>query len=287
MRINYFLFLVLFLLISCKQKDTAPGDDKIDLKLEDVGVEIANHYNYNEPDSLIALFDHRQFSKRLGQPFFNLDKRAQSYVIGMVMQYYDETNRFVLSEMQQRGLFLELLAVNQDEQVSKLFYRLINQSGERLFTYLVLYVQQDASGDYKIVNQYDVSKAYSLGQNSKITIRNMQKNRSFQKGAEKAFAILSQAVALEKTHGYEAAYKIMEDIKQPFTRIPAIANYRFILASHLGAQPFIQEAKYLKSITPNEQSKMFYDCIIMEQQDPSNKEAVTSCYESFIERLVQ
>jgi hypothetical protein len=279
---------LVILLFSCKSEQPASFDDDEYMKLEDVAIDIANHYTYNEPDSIVNLFNHRKFARRLGTDFYKLAKQEQTAVIGMVLFSLENSVVNTMQQMDQNNLVLNLIHIDQQEKTSRLFYLLTDQAGERLYDYLVYYIQKNEEDNtYNIVNQYHVSRAFSLGQSIKQVIKKQARDPNYFKKSYTITDRLETASGFEEIGEHRMAYDMVNQIRGSYSKLPNIAVYRSTLASHISKELYLEELNNLSAITPNEQSKMFYDCMKLSMDSTIVQEEKIDCFKQLQERLIE
>ena len=239
----------------------------------------------DRPQVVMDNFDHRSFAKRLGKRFYQFNAQEQSYLMGILINTLGQSISVVTETIAQRELKVRLLDTRQDGKISVVTLDLVNEEETEVFNYLVLYLKENPDGEFVLVNFYNVYDGKSFGQMGKalleIDFQSQRIQRHFTESQEK----MNLAKYLETTGEYLNAYNQMDGISSVFKDFGQYPIYRAQLAYQVSDSLYRKELLNLKEITPNDQSRKLYDCLMFNNKI-ENPEA-GQCWTDFQELLLE
>lgn len=281
MRYNFLFLIVLIIVSSCKTESDVvvevPLTKDQQHKLDMTAVSMMDAIASNRPEVIMNNFDHKSFSKRLGQRFFQFNAQEQSYLMGILINALGENITALTSRIANQGLTVRLKDSRQEGPVSIVTLDVIDSEKTQVFSYIVLYLKENKDREFVLVNYYNVYDGKSFGQFAKEMLNTDFESEHTVRNLERAQNNVEMAQYLEVNGEFESAYNQMNTINDAFKNYGQFPIYRAQLAMQVNDSVYLNELENLKSITPNDQSRKFYECemLAIMNNDDNQSECMT------------
>lgn len=228
---------------------------------EEFAIMIEEDMNSQNVNGLVEKFDAPLFARRLGKEFTRLSVPERSYGFGMFKKIFRSNMEEFTSEYSKLDVNIRLLGVTEKEGVYRAVYSVVDV-GENARNFLVFYLSNQENDEFQIANYYSVYAGYSFGQSMKEFTKMMNDSSNFENEIAPLNRGMAKAAHLYKNGQYKMAYQVLDQLSPKEKQFSHVAILKLSIADNIGGDIARAEFEHMKSIVPNEQSKLFYDCIL-------------------------
>lgn len=259
MKYVYLLFIGFFLLTSCVNQEA------LALKqVERLALNIETQMNTNKAYELNEMFSPTRFAMRLGNDFYDLSSIDRQYGYAAFRKFYESIINSYLDAIDEEGLQLSLFDIHEIDGVYRINFLLSDENEEERINFLVFYAAFDKDDELKVVNLYNVFQGFSLSQIGKGILNDMNnKTTSFAMRSQRAEEAMDTAIEIAETGDFAFAYETLNRAPKSFLEKPYAASLKVQFAESISDSLYRKELQWMKTISPNEQSQMLYDCAIL------------------------
>ncbi len=275
MRKFYFLLFIL-LIISCGTAE----DEKELSEVIDIAKTIEKDYNSYYSKNILNLFSPTRLAMRLGKNFYDIPKMERQYVYSFFRDEFETATYNFMEMLHQSPKELALFDVHKKGNTYRANYRVWDGNDKEIYDFIVIYIEEDNNGELKIVNFYSLDQGFSYGQIFKDVFEAVQdQSTSNQMLQHLSKDIIKNAKTLYAEGEFLKAYDSLKTLDARVLRKPGVALLPVQFAAQVSDEAYIRELENLINVTPNKQSKLFYDCAIKNFQS-NEKGKCTSEIES-------
>nr|WP_042289459.1 hypothetical protein [Nonlabens ulvanivorans] len=271
-----FLILPLFLWSCADEVQLQEMTEKERLKAEELAMTIQDAYNHDKAAILSNYFDAIEFSKRIKIPQLRPGEKPPQVLLKMIGQMFEMFNNNLFQRLAVNASKLDLLHIHKKDDVVRLTYIIENE--ESFYNYLVFYISPNSQEEFEIANIYSVYDGLSLGQNvNQFASRYGSNSMIFLNGLMEANTIYLEAESSMNKGDYKKAYQLLDSIDDKHKNVQKYAASRLRLSEYVDIDTYKKELENMQSISPNQQSKLFYQCII-DGLDNDDEERYIECF---------
>jgi len=228
---------------------------------EEFAIMIEEDMNSQNVDGLVEKFDAPLFARRLGKEFTRLSVPERSFSFGMFKNIFRSNMEQFTSDYNQLEVNIMLLGLTEKDGVYRAVYSVVDV-GENVRNFLVFYLSNKEDDQFQIANYYSVYSGFSFGQSMKEFTKMINDSSNFENEIASLNRGMQQATYLYKNGQYEMAYEVLDRLTAKEKQFSHVAILKLSIADQMGGMKALKEFEHMKSIVPNEQSKLFYDCIL-------------------------
>jgi hypothetical protein len=288
-KINLFLLVLVLAFSSCSDIATWFEWDEV----EDVALNIESDLNEGNAEGLVDKFDVAYFGKRLGSKFFKLPKPIKQGGYQVFYDSYKESMYQITNLSQEIGSRFQLFDIHKQNDVYRFGFEHVIDIEDKAYVadYLIFYLEKNKDGEWIIANFYDVMDGFSLGDIGRTLVEesiNMNKDPSYKSQREfiRANELARRAYAHYAVGEYDLAYSSIVEIPRSQRKYHHYAIKQAQYSMYLGEDKQIEAMDFMKSVTPNEQSKQLYECRIMGLNGVEQQE-IDDCFATVVELLTE
>ncbi|MGB5980590.1 MAG: hypothetical protein WBG46_00465 [Nonlabens sp.] len=279
MRKLYYSFFIL-LIFSCGTAD----DEKELSEVVEIAQTIEKDFNNYYSKNILNLFSPTRLAMRLGREFYDIPRMERQFIYSFLRDQFETSTYNFMENLDQKNQVLSLFDVHKEGEVYRANYEIYDKDQEGVRDFVVIYIEKNNKGQWKIVNQYSLENGFSLGQIFKDVFKYVQdQSTSSQMLQYESQEIIQGANQLFVEGAYEKAFDSLKTASPKMLNRPGVAILGVRFASKVSDELYMNELHNMKNITPNDQSKIFYDCVIENIQN----EGDTQCIDTIREALMK
>ena len=220
---------------------------------------------------------------RLGKEFYDIPKMERQYVYSFLRGEFETATYSFMEHLDQFGLEMILFDVHKEGDTYRANYQIQNTEDDMVSDFVVLYIEKDMNDRFKIVNFYSLEQGFSHGQIFKDIFKSVQdESTSNQMLQYESMNIIHGAKQLYANGMFEKAYDYLKTLRHSMLKKPGISVLASRFASKVSQELYLEELRNMKEITPNKQSKLYYDCVIQNIQSDENGECTSEIESALI-----
>jgi hypothetical protein len=255
------------------------------VEVEKMAVTIETNMNANKAYELNQMFSPTRFAMRLGDDFYDLPKMDRQYGYAAFRDFYETIIYSYLDVIDEEGLVLSLFDIHEKDGVYRINFLLGDSSDQERINFLVFYAAFDKDDELKVVNLYNVFQGFSLSQIGEGILDDMSNNTtSFAMRRQRAEESINRAIEIAETGDFAFAYETLNRAPKSFLEKPYAASLKVQLSESISDSLYRKELQWMKSISPNDQSQMLYDCAILKIDQQSEQDLV-ECTDALVALL--
>ena len=276
---KFYSLLFILLIISC-----GTGDDEKELsEVIDIAKTVEKDYNNYYSKNILNLFSPTRLAMRLGKEFYDIPKMERQYVYSFLRGEFETATYSFMEHLDQFGLEMILFDVHKEGDTYRANYQIQNTEDDMVSDFVVLYIEKDMNDRFKIVNFYSLEQGFSHGQIFKDIFKSVQdESTSNQMLQYESMNIIHGAKQLYANGMFEKAYDYLKTLRHSMLKKPGISVLASRFASKVSQELYLEELRNMKEITPNKQSKLYYDCVIQNIQSDENGECTSEIESALI-----
>ncbi len=228
---------------------------------EKFAVMIEDDMNSQNVDGLVTKFDAPLFARRLGKEFTRLSVPERSYGFGLFKKLFRSNMEGFTADYSRLGINTVLIGLSEKDGVYRAVYSVLDEE-EMVRNYLVFYFSSKEDNRFQIANYYSVYAGFSFGQSMKELTKMMNDSSNFDNEIASVNRSMEIAMHLYRNAQFEQAYQILDELSTQEKRLSLVATLKLSIADQIGGTKAVEEFNHMKSIVPNEQSKLFYECLL-------------------------
>ncbi len=270
----------IFLLTSCVDQKA------LDLaQVQHMASAIETNMNANRAYELGQMFSPTRYAMRLGSDFYDLPKMERQYAYAAFRGFYENIINSYLDAIDEENLQFNLFDIHEKDGVYRLNFILQSPTEIDHSNFIVFYAAFDKDEELKVVNLYNVFQGFSLSQMGTEILNDMSnKSTSFEMRRYEAQRDITRAMEIAETGDFEFAHHTLDIMDRGFVKKSGVAYLKPFYASQFSDSLYRKELEWIKTISPNDQSKLFYDCAI-KSLDKRPEQEMIDCTDALVALL--
>ena len=252
------VFIVFLSLTSCLDQDVE--DRK---QIEQIALGIQQGMQEGRAYDIQEFFSPTRFAMRLGDSFYDLPKVERQITYKILREVYSDAVNSFMDQIEAFNYKVDLFDLHEKDGIYRLNYEITDHSSKYTYNYLVFYLEKDKKDQWRIVNYYNLLTGFSLGQIGKQQLKDitLADRTSHQMKVTKARNNVDRAIEIADTGNYSFAYEVLNYTSKSFLERGNTAYLKVLFASQISDSLYLKELKWIEKVTPNQQSKLLYQCI--------------------------